>query len=491
MYATIAMAESNGVLARVGTALRRNKGKALLKEWDKHGKEVDKKVFAKGLQSIGVDANNNELYDLFSMWDLDSGGSLTVKEIRIALAADPDGPQAGAQMSPTLMAEAKKHPLYAVSNALLDASSAGEMAKVSQILTGMHPSCPKPHDVIAIVKHRTPGGQNALHKASMSGQGRNVLQALIQMGFDLNSPDDQGRSPLMMAAINRQGVSVQALLAEGASGLHDGLRFAAMGGSVKVVKFLVDAIGDELSPPPNSSGDVPINERLPSWMTDTDASGRVALDVAKSAGESNVVLYLEGRLKTVREQAVAQDIASQAQQDKAKSSAVRNRWKTAKLGTMKLPAPSVSGLAMRRVHALFQLERSALSAAAQRCGNPSIWNADAERDTKVRVAFAVFDADGSGGLGRKELRSILSMPAGGSRILDAQLDAIFDEYDVDGDGRLQFPEFDMFWSSITGIGLSFRNQQKGEESQRQAGMPSHLVWDARLGRRRPPLGLGE
>ena len=161
------------------------------------------------------------------------------------------------------------------------------------------------------------------------------------------------------------------------------------------------------------------------------------------------------------------------------------------LGTMKLPAPSVSGLAMRRVHALFQLERSALSAAAQRCGNPSIWNADAERDTKVRVAFAVFDADGSGGLGRKELRSILSMPAGGSRILDAQLDAIFDEYDVDDDGRLQFPEFDMFWSSITGIGLSFRNQQKGEESQRQAGMPSHLVWDARLGRRRPPLGLGE
>ena len=159
-----------------------------------------------------------------------------------------------------------------------------------------------------------------------------------------------------------------------------------------------------------------------------------------------------------------------------------------------MPAPTVSEFAMRRVYALFQLEKSALSAAAQRCGNPTIWDVHAERDTKVRTAFAIFDANGSGALNRKEVRSTLAMPAGGSRVLDLQLDSIFAEYDLDDDGLLQFSEFDAFWSNITGIGLSSRNeghQKNGDEPKREPGVPSHLVWDARLGRRRPPLGLGE
>ena len=95
---------------------------------------------------------------------------------------------------------------------------------------------------------------------------------------------------------------------------------------------------------------------------------------------------------------------------------------------------------------------------------------------------------------RKEVRSTLAMPAGGSRVLDLQLDSIFAEYDLDDDGLLQFSEFDAFWSNITGIGLSSRNeghQKNGDEPKREPGVPSHLVWDARLGRRRPPLGLGE
>lgn len=477
------------VLERVSNALKNPQGKKLLHEWErKHKGEVDKRTFAKSLQNIGVDATGAELNELFATWDLDGGGSVGVKEIRIALIANVGGspkPQrAEEHRKEESAAEAKKHPLYAVTMALLDASSNGDMARISQVVSGTHPACPKPHDVRAIVHHRTPGGITALHKAAMSGQTKAVMQALIQMGFDPNVMDDQERSPLMMAAINQNLSSVQALISIGVAGLQDGLRFAVMGGSLEVVKSLVDAIGDE--PTPSSTGtDSAQPFPLPSWVTEKDDAGRDIISSAKSTGEADIIAYLEGRLKVIQEEAAA--AKARAEEAKAAEALASRKRKTAK----KIPRPEISSLALKRISALFQLEKGALSGAAERCGVPSIWDEQAERDTKVRVAFAIFDTDGSGALERNELRSIIALPTGGFPMLEAQLDAIFEEYDLDMDKALKFHEFDSWWSNLMGIPPRFNTQNSHESLHREGEPMSHLVWDARLGRRRPPLGLGE
>ena len=76
-------------------------------------------------------------------------------------------------------------------------------------------------------------------------------------------------------------------------------------------------------------------------------------------------------------------------------------------------------------------------------------------------------------------------------MLEAQLDAIFEEYDLDMDKALKFHEFDSWWSNLMGIPPRFNTQNSHESLHREGEPMSHLVWDARLGRRRPPLGLGE
>lgn len=66
----------------------------------------------------------------------------------------------------------------------------------------------------------------------------------------------------------------------------------------------------------------------------------------------------------------------------------------------------------------------------------------------ARVAFEVFDADGSGSLSTTELRMILARPTseGSTNLSDAEIDQIIAAFDVNGDGELQFEEFAVMWA---------------------------------------------
>ena len=472
-------------LFRIAKVLRTPKGKVLLKQWDNQG-ELDKNMFADGLASIGVYGTKKEFHGVFTGWDLDGGGSLSVKEIRIALAADPNLSQAAIQADAATTAEAKNHPLFAVSMALTEGAGAGDMSIVSQIVSGTHPACIQPHDVRAIVMHRTPGGQTALHRAAMSGQPHNIIQSLLQMGFDAYTLDDQKRSPLMMAAINNKKVAVQALITAGDESAHpsgvrreknliDGLRFAVMGGSLDVVNILVDAIGDD--PPKGQT-----NEKLPSWAAVKDSSGRDVLANAKDAGQDDVIAYLETRLKAVRDKAAA---AAKDKWGRAQAAALEEQKRRRRsVGQLKGPPPTISSSAMKRVVALFDLEKGAQSDAAKRCGGGVVWNIDTEINTKVRVAFAIFDSDGSGALDRRKLRSILAMPAGGTAVRDGQINAIFDEYDLDDDDQLQFSEFSAFWFSLAGnVGPRKKDSSASSFDEKRQEPPTQSKWGP------VPLGL--
>lgn len=50
-------------------------------------------------------------------------------------------------------------------------------------------------------------------------------------------------------------------------------------------------------------------------------------------------------------------------------------------------------------------------------------------EAKIRAAFAVFDADGSGALSIEELRGVLSRPGCGTRLSDEEIQALIDEFD--------------------------------------------------------------
>lgn len=447
-----AIQDGESVMDEVIGLLKERKGKSLLHEWERENcGEVDKRAFVSGLKSIGLEYRSKaELGKVFSSWDLDGGGSLDVKEIRLALAAGSQGAQRQSpteHLSPT---EASNHPLHAVTMSLLQAASSGNISEISRIGNGSHPACPKPHDIRAIIQHRAPEGQTALHKAMMSGQSRNVLQVLVQMGFDVDALDNQGRSPLMMGAINKQTASVQALLSMGATGLQSALQFAALGGELKTVKILLDEIGDAPSPDWDKSSSTAI--ALPGWFTDKDSGGRDVLTNARDAADEQVVLYLQERLKVASERASAFAQKSKEQDKQQQSALSRGRWKAVKSRAVKPPAPTISGATAKRINALFQLEKSAASSAAQRCGIPALWDAQVERDTMVRVAFAIFDADGDGAVTRKDLHSAFVVPSGGVPMLEAQIDSIFEDCANRGDA-----EEDQLGLPFRGFAASFRS----------------------------------
>lgn len=60
-------------------------------------------------------------------------------------------------------------------------------------------------------------------------------------------------------------------------------------------------------------------------------------------------------------------------------------------------------------------------------------------DKELRDAFAVFDADGSGSISRTELKKLMKNL--GQTLSDAELDAMMDEVDTDGNGEIDFNEF--------------------------------------------------
>lgn len=64
-----------------------------------------------------------------------------------------------------------------------------------------------------------------------------------------------------------------------------------------------------------------------------------------------------------------------------------------------------------------------------------------ERDPEkeLRDAFAVFDTDGSGSIDRKELKRLMKKL--GQALSEAELDAMMEEVDQNGDGEISFEEF--------------------------------------------------
>jgi calmodulin len=60
-------------------------------------------------------------------------------------------------------------------------------------------------------------------------------------------------------------------------------------------------------------------------------------------------------------------------------------------------------------------------------------------EKELRDAFRVFDTDNSGSIDRKELKRLMKKL--GQALSDAELDAMMDEVDTNGDGQISFEEF--------------------------------------------------
>ena len=64
-------------------------------------------------------------------------------------------------------------------------------------------------------------------------------------------------------------------------------------------------------------------------------------------------------------------------------------------------------------------------------------------DDEIIKAFALFDTDKSGTLNKIELRYILTRI--GDRFTDAEVDDIFKQADLDGNGEIDYKEFVAYW----------------------------------------------
>jgi calmodulin len=60
-------------------------------------------------------------------------------------------------------------------------------------------------------------------------------------------------------------------------------------------------------------------------------------------------------------------------------------------------------------------------------------------EKELRDAFRVFDTDNSGSIDKKELKRLMKKL--GQALSEAELDAMMDEVDTNGDGQISFEEF--------------------------------------------------
>merc|ERR1711907_235389 len=60
-------------------------------------------------------------------------------------------------------------------------------------------------------------------------------------------------------------------------------------------------------------------------------------------------------------------------------------------------------------------------------------------EKELKDAFAVFDTDGSGSIDRKELKRLMKKL--GQALSEAEVDAMMDEVDANGDGEISYEEF--------------------------------------------------
>ena len=60
-------------------------------------------------------------------------------------------------------------------------------------------------------------------------------------------------------------------------------------------------------------------------------------------------------------------------------------------------------------------------------------------EKELKDAFAVFDTDGSGSIDRKELKRLMKKL--GQALTEAEVDAMMDEVDSNGDGEISYDEF--------------------------------------------------
>ena len=68
------------------------------------------------------------------------------------------------------------------------------------------------------------------------------------------------------------------------------------------------------------------------------------------------------------------------------------------------------------------------------------------KEEELRRAFGVFDADGSGSLSKAEIHEIFMRPGGGHALTEAEVEELIAEFDLNGDGELQFEEFCAMWA---------------------------------------------
>lgn len=470
----------------------------ILCKWDKDGNgEVSKDEFAEGLKALGVSGSKKEFYEIFDSWDMDSGGTLDATELRVALLSDTTMTEVRRtrerrQANLVQMDSGLQAALQPCIMELLQASSLGDVAVVAQILTGQHSTNVSPHDLRTVLDYPVPNGLTALHKAAINGN-IGVVQTLLQMGMGVRVCDDQGRTALMLAAINGKTAVVQELLKKaGGPDVEEALRFAVIGGHVTAVEALVDAIEKAAAESNTKRGSIGTGKLAPAWAAIKNPNGQDLVAVAQSAGQYAVATYLERRKSEAEAQSKAKITSSvieafskavQPADGKTKIALGNSKLATvlrsaerrgSTISSLKTAAPkkqlkktprtikgTISIPAMKRVNGLLEREREARVTARH------AWDEDIERETKVRAAFAIFDADCNGVVSKAELRAVLTMPSGsggesfkagdhtsfkarsnGNSALVVEVEAIFEDYDLNEDGVLQFSEFEHFWKTM-------------------------------------------
>ena len=90
----------------------------------------------------------------------------------------------------------------------------------------------------------------------------------------------------------------------------------------------------------------------------------------------------------------------------------------------------------------------------------SVFSEGATRDVKASYAFRIYDFDGDGYLGEKDLFQTVKMLVGSNNLSQSQLEQVVSqilaESDLDGDQRLSYVEFEHVVSRAPDFGNTFR-----------------------------------
>mmetsp|Transcript_49027 Transcript_49027/g.127984 ORF Transcript_49027/g.127984 Transcript_49027/m.127984 type:complete len:545 (+) Transcript_49027:159-1793(+) len=404
----------------------------MIRKWDANGDgEISKIEFRQVVRNIlKIKADNKEVDELFDRLDGDGGGSLDPKEMAIALKLFQDNvasAEADESAQQRLAVELRGEAALLLECAKVTADLESYLARIMALRDGVYEGSLE-SQVCAMIVSRS-------KFTSENDQRQRVIHGWRGESSKADHVSFEAFHAFVLGFVSDPAAVVAAESEAFYEALMKGTRTKPLDVKLGVKKLWegVDAIKEEELGMGIAAEKMRSAVRKQQKATKEAQQARLARDAEKEEAARRERDEKAAAAAAKKEAKAAEKAAKAAQKQKEEASFVRRVERRRSIPSVTATVASSQMMDLAKI--ADQAQKAA--AAAQR-----------EQEAKLRKAFAVFDADGDGYLSVDELKAVLLR--GSSALTADDVETLVKEFDVNGDGVLEFDEFTPLWEDVLG-----------------------------------------